>query len=146
MWTRAAAFDKLRCSVGRQQDTRLEQRQTTSIRRGSSRHHGHQPPGQPSRRLLEQTTTLKVLVHVTDSLSVRPSVCHTHALWLIQRTYRRYFYTTGKGNPSSQMRFSVQLRSSWQDFNRLKLLRGPSVITELLVPQILLWTFYVTHV
>jgi len=25
-------------------------------------------------------------------LSVRPSVCHTRALWLIQRTYRRYFY------------------------------------------------------
>jgi len=23
--------------------------------------------------------------------SVRLSVCHTHALWLIQRTYRRYF-------------------------------------------------------
>jgi len=32
-------------------------------------------------------------------LSVRPSVCHTHALWLIQRTYRRYFYTIWKGNP-----------------------------------------------
>ena len=29
------------------------------------------------------------------------SVCHTRALWLIQRTYRRYFYTTWKGNPSS---------------------------------------------
>ena len=26
--------------------------------------------------------------------SVRLSVCHTRALWLIQRTYRRYFYTT----------------------------------------------------
>jgi len=26
--------------------------------------------------------------------SVRLSVCHMHALWLIQRTYRRYFYTT----------------------------------------------------
>jgi len=26
-------------------------------------------------------------------LSVRPSVCHTRALWLIQRTYRRYFIT-----------------------------------------------------
>ena len=34
-------------------------------------------------------------------LSVRQSVCHTRALWLIQRTYRRYFYTTWKGNPSS---------------------------------------------
>jgi len=34
-------------------------------------------------------------------LSVHPSVCHTHALWLIQRTYQRYFYTTWKGNPSS---------------------------------------------
>jgi len=30
--------------------------QTTSRRRASSRHHGHQPPGQPSRRLLELTT------------------------------------------------------------------------------------------
>jgi len=26
--------------------------------------------------------------------SVRPSVYHTHALWLIQRTYRRHFYNT----------------------------------------------------
>ena len=33
--------------------------------------------------------------------SVCLSVCHTCALWLIQRTYRRYFYTTWKGNPSS---------------------------------------------
>ena len=29
------------------------------------------------------------------------SVHHTRALWLIQRTYRRYFYTIWKGNPSS---------------------------------------------
>jgi len=29
------------------------------------------------------------------------SVCHTRALWLIQRTYRRYIYTTWKGSPSS---------------------------------------------
>jgi len=34
-------------------------------------------------------------------LSVCPFVCHTRALWLIQRTYRRYFYTAWKGNPSS---------------------------------------------
>jgi len=34
-------------------------------------------------------------------LSVCPSVCHTRALWLIQRTYRRYSYTTWKGNSSS---------------------------------------------
>jgi len=33
--------------------------------------------------------------------SVCPCVCHTRALWLIQRSYRRYFYTTWKGNPSS---------------------------------------------
>jgi len=32
--------------------------------------------------------------------SVRPTVCHTRALWLIQRTYRRYFHTTSKSNPS----------------------------------------------
>jgi len=48
------------------------------------------------------------------------SVCYTRALWLIQRTYWRYFYTTWKGNPSSQMWFFVQLCSSWQDFNWLK--------------------------
>jgi len=29
------------------------------------------------------------------------SVCHMRALWLIQRTYRRYFYTTWKGNLTS---------------------------------------------
>jgi len=39
-------------------------------------------------------------------LSVCPSVRHTRAFWLNQRTYRRYFYTTWKGNPSSQMWFS----------------------------------------
>jgi len=65
--------------------------------------------------------------------SVRLSVCHTRALWLIQRTYRRYFHTSWKGNPSSQMRFFVQLCSSWQDFNWLKASRGPSAIAELLV-------------
>jgi len=42
-------------------------------------------------------------------LSVCPSVCHTRALWLIQRTYRRYFYTTWKGNPSS----FLQPNSGW---------------------------------
>ena len=45
-------------------------------------------------------------------LFVRPSVRHTCALWLIQRTYRRYFYTTQKGNPSSQLWFFIQLCSS----------------------------------
>ena len=60
-------------------------------------------------------------------LSVRLS----HACFV--RTYRRYFYTTWKGNPSSQMWFFVQLCSSWQDFNWLKALRGPSAIAELLV-------------
>jgi len=34
-------------------------------------------------------------------LSVCLTVCHTRAFWLIQRTYRRYFYATWKGNPSS---------------------------------------------
>jgi len=61
------------------------------------------------------------------------SVCHTRALWLIQRTYRRYFYTTRKSNPSSQMWFFVQLCSTWQDFTSLKASRGPSAIPELLV-------------
>ena len=37
---------------------------------------------------------------------VHPSVRHTRALWLIQRTYRRYFYTTGKGNPLVKCDFS----------------------------------------
>jgi len=31
-------------------------------------------------------------------LFVRPYVCHTRALWLIKRTYRRYFYTTRNGD------------------------------------------------
>jgi len=64
---------------------------------------------------------------------VIPSVCHTRALWLLQRTYLRYFYTTWKGNPSRQMWFFVQLCSSWQDVNWLVALRGPSAIAELLV-------------
>ena len=68
-----------------------------------------------------------------ESNSVRLSVYHTRALWLIQRVYRRYFYTTWKGNPSSQMWFFVQLRSSWQNFNWRKASRGPSAIAELLV-------------
>ena len=55
------------------------------------------------------------------------------ALWLIQRTYRRYFYTTWKGNLSSQMWFFVQLYSSWQDFNWLKGSCGLSAAAELLV-------------
>ena len=82
-------------------------------------------------------------------LSVRLSVRHTRALWLIQRTYRRYFYTTWKGNPSSQMWFFVQLCSSWHDFNWLKSSRGPSAIAELLViiTQPVSWySFPVRHV
>jgi len=61
------------------------------------------------------------------------SICHMRALWLIQRTYQRYFYTTWKGNPSSQMWFFIQLCSSWKDFSWPKALRGPSAIAELLV-------------
>jgi len=84
-------------------------------------------------------------------LSVCPSVCHTRAFWLIQRTYRWYFYTTWKGNPSSQMWFFVQLCSSWQDFNWLKGSRGPSAAAELLVVFVIVdlhhvwfveWIFY----
>ena len=41
------------------------------------------------------------VVILSVRLSVCLSVCHTRALWLIQRTYRRYFYTTRKGNPYS---------------------------------------------
>jgi len=65
------------------------------------------------------------VVILSVCLYVRLFVCHTRALWLIERTYRRYFHTTWKGNPSSQMWFFVQLCSSWQDFNWL--------IAELLV-------------
>jgi len=61
------------------------------------------------------------------------SVCHTRALWLMQRTHRRHFYTTWKGNPSNQMWFFIQLCSSWQDFIWLKASRGLSAIAELLV-------------
>ena len=61
------------------------------------------------------------------------SVCYTRALWLIQRTYRRYFYTTWKGNHCSQMWFFVQLCSSWHDFNWLEGSRGLSAAAELLV-------------
>ena len=68
--------------------------------------------------------------------SVCLSVCYTRALWLIQRTYRRYFYTTWKGNPSSQMWFFLQLCSSWQDFNWFKASCGPSAIAELLVQTV----------
>jgi len=42
-------------------------------------------------------------------LFVCPSVRHTRALWLIQRTHRRHFYTTWKGNPSS----FLPLNSGW---------------------------------
>jgi len=64
------------------------------------------------------------------------SVCHTRAFWLIQRTYRRYFYTPWKGNPSSEMWFFVQLCSSWQDFSWLKGSLGLSAAAELLVVSV----------
>jgi len=38
-------------------------------------------------------------------LSVRPYVCHTRALWLIQRTYQRYFYTTWNGDHVNHLNF-----------------------------------------
>jgi len=68
-------------------------------------------------------------------LSVRPSVRLSHACFVTnpKNLYRRYFYTTWKGNPASQVWFFVQLCSSWQDFNWLKASRGPSAIAELLV-------------
>ena len=73
------------------------------------------------------------------------SVCYTRALWLIQRTYRRYFYTTWKGNPSSQMWFCVQLCSSWQDFNWLKGSRGLSAAAELLVKCVTTSATFITN-
>ena len=63
-------------------------------------------------------------------LSVRPS----HACFVTNpKNLPAIFYTTWKGNPSSQMWFFVQLYSSWQDFNRLKGSRGLSAAAELLV-------------
>jgi len=47
-------------------------------------------------------------------LSVCPSVCHTGALWLIHRTYRRYFYTIWKGNPSTVV---FWCQKSWRNSN-----------------------------
>jgi len=46
-------------------------------------------------------------------LSVRLSVCHTRALWLIQRNYRRYFYTTWKSNPSSFLMPKISAKFQW---------------------------------
>ena len=74
-----------------------------------------------------------VVVILSVCPSVRLSVRHTRALWLIHRTYRRYFHTTWKGHASSQMWFFVQLCSGWQDLNWLKASRAPSAIAELLV-------------
>jgi len=61
-------------------------------------------------------------------LSVCPSVCHTRALWLIQRTYRRYFYTTWKCNPSNFLPPVVGGRLEVEQASR-----GLSAIAELLV-------------
>jgi len=51
------------------------------------------------------SAVLGVVIIIIIILSVRLSVClpvrHTRALWLIQRTYLRYFYTAWKDNPSS---------------------------------------------
>jgi len=41
------------------------------------------------------------VVILSVCLSVCLSVWHTRALWLIQRTYRRHFYTTWKSNHTS---------------------------------------------
>jgi len=73
------------------------------------------------------------------------SVCHTHAFWLIQRTYRRYFYTTWKRNPSTEMWFFVQLYSSWQDFNWLKGSRDLFAAAELLVKVVKLYFLKMTY-
>jgi len=68
-------------------------------------------------------------------LSVRPSVRLSHACFVTNpKNLPAIFYTTRKGNPSSQMWFFVQLCSSWHDFNWLKASRGSSAIAELLVP------------
>jgi len=68
-------------------------------------------------------------------LSVRPSVWLSHACFLTnpKNLLAIFFYTTWKGNPSSQMWFFVQLCSSWQDLNWLKGSRGLSAAAELLV-------------
>jgi len=45
-------------------------------------------------------------------LSVCPSVCHTRALWVIQRTDRQYFYTTRKSNHSSFLMPKILAKSN----------------------------------
>jgi len=52
-----------------------------------------------ARRSYASTVLGVVILSVCPSICV--SVCHMCALWLIQRTYWRYFYTAWKGNPSS---------------------------------------------
>jgi len=56
-----------------------------------------------ARRIYASVVLGVVILSVRQSVfpSVCLSICHTRALWLIQRTYRQYFYTTWKGNPSS---------------------------------------------
>ena len=44
--------------------------------------------------MLDASPVLGVVILSVRRLSVRLSVRHTRALWLIQRTYRRYFCTT----------------------------------------------------
>jgi len=46
-------------------------------------------------------------------LSVHPSVRHTRALWLIQRTDRRHFYITRKGNHSSFLLPKISEKFQW---------------------------------
>jgi len=64
-------------------------------------------------------------------LSVCPSVCHTRALSLIRRTYRRYFCTTRKGNPSSFLPPNIGWWATFPStYNRRSKWRTPSKIAH----------------
>jgi len=64
--------------------------------------------------------------------SVRLSVCHTRALWLIQRTYRRYFYTTWKAILLVRCDFSYSYAATDKISTDLRR-RAVPAIAELLV-------------
>jgi len=62
----------------------------------------HPPPWTYCSCSVQQMKETWDLVVIRNSVRlICLSVCHTRALWLIQITYWRYFYTIWKGNPSS---------------------------------------------
>ena len=108
-------------------------RQGSSLRVQGLRTWGPRQPSLPRLRREVSRDIFMFYVYFMFCFLPRELCSNTRALWLIQRTDRRYFYITWKGNPSSQMWFFVQLCSSWQDFNWLKGSHGLSAAAELLV-------------